>query len=279
MPPRPASDTALMVTAYRARATATWPHVCHDPWAARLAGDRGMALAASMDDAQPHMTLWIGLRTAWLDHLVRQHTGPGGLTQVVILGAGMDTRAARLAAPGVRFFEVDAPAAQARKIAAVEALGDYPTGAATFAPCDFEHQDFLDQLVAAGFDTTRPALFLIEGVVYYLTEPAVRATLGRIAAGSASGSFVAFDLLSRRLVERQRIGRSAEAVQLVEDLGEPFRFGTNDILPMLAELGFRHVRTVRFDELALQYEGTYVREREFRFQTIVMAGNAAPDTP
>ena len=278
MDPRPASDTALMVTAYRARATARRAPICHDPWAARLAGARGLELADALDATQRHMELWIALRTAHLDHLVRRFLRDGAIRQVVILGAGMDTRAARLATDGVRFFEVDAPAAQARKRQAVANLNDYPLAATTWASCDFEHEDFLDRLVAEGFDAAKPALFLLEGVVCYLTEAAVRATLGRISTATARGSYVAFDVLTRRMVERQRIGRSQELVAMIDGIGEPFQFGTNDALPLLAELGFGFVRTVRFDELGLMYGAGYDRSREFRFQNIVIAGHLVPDT-
>jgi hypothetical protein len=57
----------------------------------------------------------------------------------------------------------------------------------------------------------------------------------------------------------------------VEELGERFVFGTNDPLPMLYEEGFRHVRSLSFDEACLSLTGTYAREREFRFQRIVLA--------
>ena len=65
---------------------------------------------------------------------------------------------------------------------------------------------------------------------------------------------------------------------IIEELGEPMRFGIDDATPLLAECGFRSLRTVSFDELALQYTGTYARERFFRFQSIGLAsaGEEAP---
>jgi len=58
---------------------------------------------------------------------------------------------------------------------------------------------------------------------------------------------------------------------IIEELGEPMRFGIDDPTPLMAESGYRLLRTVSFDELALQYTGTYVRERFFRFQSIALA--------
>jgi len=58
---------------------------------------------------------------------------------------------------------------------------------------------------------------------------------------------------------------------IIEELGEPMQFGIDDPTPLMAECGYRFLRTVSFDELALQYTGTYARERVFRFQAIALA--------
>jgi len=58
---------------------------------------------------------------------------------------------------------------------------------------------------------------------------------------------------------------------IVEEVGEPMRFGIDDPPPLMFESGYRFLRTVSFDELALQYTGTYARERFFRFQAIGIA--------
>lgn len=58
---------------------------------------------------------------------------------------------------------------------------------------------------------------------------------------------------------------------IIEELGEPMQFGIDDPTPLMAESGYRFLRTVSFDELALEYTGTYARERFFRFQSIAIA--------
>ncbi len=263
------SRTALMVAAYRARATAQKDAVCNDPWAAALAGDEGHAIARAYDEVFPHMELWIAVRTAFIDALVRRFTAD--FMQVAILGAGFDTRAARLARAGVRFFEVDQKESQRNKRARLATLDGYPD-AATYVTCDFEHEDFLDRLVAEGFDATLPALFLWEGVTPYLTEPAVRATLRRVAQGTHAGSVLVFDHLRRKIVAGDvREARDLESRAFVADLGEPLRFGVDYPLPLLYEEGFRRVRAITFDEICLDVTSTYDRERAFRFQGIVLA--------
>jgi len=275
---RPASRTALWVAAYRARASSRPDPVCRDPWAAALAGPEGEALVAAMDATTPHMELWIAIRTALLDAEVdRWTTAAHDFEQVVLLGAGFDTRPARLARPGVRWFEVDHPGSQRAKRERLATLPGYPLDAATFVTCDFEHEDFLDRLTACGFDAAAPAVVLWEGVVPYLTEPAVRATLRRIASGMHPRTVLLFDHLMKRFVESPALPDKDVATRdFVKDLGEQLRFGTNDPLPMLYEEGFRHVRSVSFDEACLTLTGTYERARAFRFSRVVLASRT-PD--
>ena len=98
------SQTARLVAAYRARASVRCPPLCSDPWAAALAGEEAAQLVHRYDRVNPHMELLIGVRTSFLDARVRQHTaGADGFHQVVLLGAGLDTRAAPREAMGSLF--------------------------------------------------------------------------------------------------------------------------------------------------------------------------------
>lgn len=259
-----------MVAALRARATARTDRICEDPWAARLAGADGDALAAFFLAGAPHLELWLAVRTAVLDDLARRAMATG-VRQVVLLGAGLDTRAARLRAAGVRFFEVDRAGTQGAKLDRLKALGDYPIDAATYVSCDFEREDFLDRLQGAGLGTDA-TLFLWEGVTCYLTEAAVRATLSRIARGCHPASVVAFDYVGKKLVTGAATDAAGQATaERVAGLLEPLRWGTNDVLPLLYEEGFRRVRTTSFDEACLRLTGTYARDRLFRFQHLAAA--------
>lgn len=266
---REASTTAQMVAAFRGRANAREDPLCNDRWASRLAGEDGVALADSMAEAKPHLELWVALRTAFLDRQVQGYSKE--TPQVIVLGAGLDTRAARLARDGVRFFEVDHPDSQALKRARLAELEDYPVDAATYVACDFEHDDFLDRLKAEGFELDLPAVFLWEGVTMYLSEEAVRATLERVATCHPK-SVLLFDYVNKNMAQGTRLDTTdAAARSLIAEAGEPMVFGLNDPLPMLAAAGFRHVRTTSFDEICLSLTGTYERERRFRFQRIALA--------
>jgi methyltransferase (TIGR00027 family) len=275
--PTQASRTALMVCAYRARVSRWSRPLFVDPWAAALAGEEGEAHARALDARFPPMETWIALRVAYLDRLVGLAAASLGVAQIVLLGAGYDTRAARLARPGLRFFEVDHPATQADKRARLAQLGDYPADAARLVACDFEREDPVERLLAHGLDARAPALVIWEGVVPYLSEDAVRATATRVATGLHAGSLLAFDFLGKRLVEGRTLGAADQHTRaFVGDLGEPLRFGSNDVLPLLAGCGFRWVRVHDFNELALELLGDYVRERQFRFQYLALASRAVP---
>lgn len=275
-----ASSTALMVCAYRARATRWDRPIMRDRWAEALAGDEGHRIARAFDQHWPAMETWMALRVACLDRLVDVATDRLSVRQVVILGAGYDTRAARLPRAGVRYFEVDHPDTQAAKRARLAALPGYPVDAAVYTPCDFEREDPVERLRAAGLSTTTPTLVIWEGVVPYLTEAAVRATATSLARGLDPRSLLAFDFVGKNLAAGQKLSTQDHGMRdFIGELAEPVRFGSDHITPLLAECGFRWVRTVSFDELALELLGDYQRERRFRFQRIAVASPSVVDAP
>jgi methyltransferase (TIGR00027 family) len=268
------------VCAYRARAN-KWPQPLFvDPWAEAIAGADGEAIAKRLDLVFPAMEKWLALRVAYLDRLVALAVDRLSVRQVVILGAGYDTRAARLPRAGVRFFEVDHPATQAAKRERLGQLAGYPIDAATYVTCLFDsgsREDPVARLAAAGFAASEPALVIWEGVVPYLTEPAIRATASRLAAGLDPRSLVAFDFVGKTFASGRNVSDAdRQTREYVGELGEPIRYGSDDILPLLYECGFRWVRSLDFNELALEMLGDYVRDRQFRFQHIALAAVRTP---
>lgn len=159
------------------------------------------------------------------------------INQFVILGAGFDTRAFRLPKDmRIQSFEVDAPKTQATKRAMVKKAG-VDLNQVTFVAADFAQEDWLNQLVAAGFDTNKPAFFLWEGVMMYLDRKAVEETFHKIAS-TAKGSVVAFDYLTTEpLTSPSLIWRYARAGTKAGN--EPLKFGIDSTPPSherLAEL-------------------------------------------
>src|SRR5271157_5907593 len=99
-----------------------------------------------------------------------------GLTQYVVLGAGLDTFAYRNPLAQVRVFEVDFPATQQWKRSMLASASIPIPANLTFVPLDFEHMTLAEGLASAGFDATQPAFFGWLGVVPYLSLPAFRST-------------------------------------------------------------------------------------------------------
>ena len=176
-----------------------------------------------------------------------------GVTQYVLLGAGLDTFAHRNPYAGLRVFEVDHPATQAwkRELLAGSGLGAPP--GLTYAPVDFERESLVEGLRAAGFDADAPALFAWLGVVPYLTLEAFRATVGYVA-GRARGSGLVFDYGQPRtalpLLERLAHDSLAARVAMA---GEPFQlfFTPEQIARELA--GFRTMEDIGSAEINARY--------------------------
>jgi methyltransferase (TIGR00027 family) len=174
-----------------------------------------------------------------------------GVTQYVVLGAGLDTFAYRNPFPALRVFEVDFPATQEWKRALLAEAAIALPASLTFVPLDFEHNALAEGLAEAGFDAGKAAFFGWLGVVPYLTLDAFRATLGAIAQLPA-GSGVCFDFAfppetlspARRLVFDGLAGRVAAA-------GEPFRlfFGPEELAAELRRAGFERQEQVDSDGL------------------------------
>ncbi|MFB0833279.1 class I SAM-dependent methyltransferase [Arthrobacter halodurans] len=188
----------------------------------------------------PPLTHHAAARTTYYDDAVAKHLdGARGLRQLVVLGAGFDTRAHRADRDSpVRFFEVDTPATQALKRGLLRRTGMDRPGV-TYVPVDFLAQDWWQSLVAAGFEPAGPALFLWEAVTMYLDMRSVEGTLDRIAS-AAPGSVVAFDYFSAdTLRSRGPFMRYARAA--ARFVGEPLAYGLETSAPagrhMAAVLG------------------------------------------
>jgi methyltransferase (TIGR00027 family) len=185
-------------------------------------------------------------RTVVIDDALR--AGPTG--QVVLLGAGLDGRAWRLAElAGGDFYEVDHPDSQADKQHRAAALGE-PLARRHLVPVDFRTDDLGAALAVAGHDAGAPTTWIWEGVVPYLTPGEVDATTAVVAARSAPGSrlVVSYQGPSRKAAAGRVLARAMTLVAGKPDpmAGEPRRSAWTPET-MAALLG-RHGFTVDRDE-------------------------------
>ncbi len=148
----------------------------------------------------------------------------GGLRQIVVLGAGYDTYAYRRKTNlNTRVFEVDQAATQLRKLERLARAGIAIPENLTFVSVDFEQEPLADRLVDAGFDPTLSSFFIWLGVVYYLGEESVAATLRYI--GSLADAEIAFDYVTPLPEDLSpELKAQADAMSSrTAALGEPFR--------------------------------------------------------
>lgn len=163
-------------------------------------------------------------RTRYIDDAVQAALSQG-INQLVILGAGMDTRPYRLPGiNGVRVFEVDLPAVQNDKMKKIQKhFGRFPENVA-FIPIDFDTQSLEEVFAGATFDPSRPAVFIWEGVTQYISEEAVQRTLTFVGK-SVPGSILLFTYVLKSIIERRSNIPDAEHMLDVVAKTAPWVFG------------------------------------------------------
>jgi methyltransferase (TIGR00027 family) len=144
---------------------------------------------------------------------------------MVILGAGLDTRPYRLAGiEHVQVLEVDLPAVQNNKKKTIQKyLGRLPEKV-SFIPIDFDTQTLEAVFNGTGYDPSRPAVFIWEGVTQYITEDAVQRTLAFVGK-SAPGSVLLFTYVLKSIIERRSDIPGAEHIMDVVSKQSPWIFG------------------------------------------------------
>jgi methyltransferase (TIGR00027 family) len=163
--------------------------------------------------------------------------------QIILLGAGFDTRSLRFADRnrGTKVFELDAPTTQQSKIEVLRQKKVHLPAELVFAPIDFDQESIFDVLSKAGYQTGQKNLFLWEGVTMYLSAQAVDNTLEFIRRSAAPGSRVAFDYIYASVVRREnRYYGEEQGFKMVARVGEGWSFGLEDgeIESFLAKRGF-----------------------------------------
>jgi methyltransferase (TIGR00027 family) len=247
-----ASKTALRVAIRRAaHQLVEDPRILEDPIAVRLVGSAYQRdMERAMHKVARDFRAFMAARSRYVEDRLAEAVA-GGVTQYVVLGAGLDTFAYRNPFPGLRVFEVDFPATQEWKRAMLQEANIALPSNLTFVPLDFEHRALGEGLRDAGFDGDKAAFFGWLGVVPYLTLDAFRATLG-VVAGLPAGTGVGFDyaLEPKTLGPAGRMAFKALAGR-VAAAGEPFQlfFTPETMAQELAWAGFRRVEQLDSDDL------------------------------
>jgi len=239
------SRTAILTAAARALGSREPDASVRNPdWLAeRLIGPAELALIAdhpighaldrdfqeAIDDPDVFGFVWLMLvRTRFIDE-VMQRALRDGATQLVILGAGFDTRAQRFAdlLRDTTVIEIDYASTQEYKQRRVEAVLGGSTAAVVYAPIDFARESLAEVLRRAGFDSARKTYYVCEGVSMYVPEEGMTQTLREIAAISAPGSTLLLEYLNRSGID-VLMKYPSGMIKNALDWGEPFVFGVPD---------------------------------------------------
>jgi methyltransferase (TIGR00027 family) len=239
MKERTPSVTAGTIAAHRAiesRRPAD-ERICFDPLAERFISASMKVIGESWmperfalwlyEKMLPGFHTYFAVRTRYLDDYLRSCLD-SGIEQLVILGAGYDSRVYRFEKPNrpFRAFEVDHPATQQEKLAKLKVMFASLPSHVSYVPVDFSKEALENKLSASGYDNTKKTLFIWEGVTYYLSAQAVDETLAFVAKNSGKGTSIIFDYTSPSVIDGTAEQREAKVWRrAVRGFGEPLTFG------------------------------------------------------
>jgi methyltransferase (TIGR00027 family) len=174
-----------------------------------------------------YTSYYVNARTQHMDAILK-NAAADGITQLVNLGAGYDSRAYRFHKdmPKVKFFEIELPAMIQEKKRRLKLIFDELPDYVAFVPIDFNTQTIAGELQKAGYDPNQKTLFIWEGVTYYISAEAVDSTIKFIKA-SAPGSSVVFDYMPLGVIQGdfKKYADMRGLTFWVGYKGEPFIFG------------------------------------------------------
>ena len=180
-------------------------------------------------------------RAAYTESLLK-NIAQTGISQYVILGAGMDTFAFREKefVSGHRVYEVDHPLTQKDKQARIARAGWHIPENLTFVPVDFAKDRLSERLIASGFDKKQETLFSWLGVTYYLSAEEIDKTLSEIADLSAEGSALVFDCPDEGFFSASE-KRVQNTIMMAKAGGEPMQSALSyaELKKLLGRHGFR----------------------------------------
>jgi methyltransferase (TIGR00027 family) len=255
------SITAQGTAALRALESEKPPdqRICYDPLARRLISP-GMYYLSKMfagygNRKAPGLAEFLTCRARFIDDYL-QACLQSGIQQLVILGAGLDSRAYRFKQLAeVKVFEVDQPAIQQEKIKRLRKIyGNIPDHL-TFVPVDF-NRDSLAALFDHGYKVDAITLFIWEGVTYYITAKAVDSTLAFVQSNSAVGSSIIFDyVFTSALTAARKRGEITRMQRYSRFTGEPLVFGIDEgsIDRFLSQRGFSQIVNIGMAGLRAAY--------------------------
>jgi len=234
----PTAPTSRWMAAARARESERPDRLFCDPLAAALAGPTGFSWLERMELAAGGRgpALYAVIRTRFFDDFLLDACRRLQARQVVLAAAGMDARAFRLDWPSrTKLYELDLPEVLDAKARVIEDNAANATCERRTVGVDLQESAWPDALLAAGYHPERQSIWLIEGLLFYLSEDAVHGILETVRSLMATGSLLGLDVMNADLFITP-VAWPLQAALAWRDT--PGRFGTNDPETLMVRHGF-----------------------------------------
>jgi methyltransferase (TIGR00027 family) len=244
------SGTAFVVAEFRAEENAEPAPLYVDPIVGLFLNDDSKRAAGRVAASFPPSRDLVRIRTKYLDDTLDKQLR-SNVRQVVILGAGLDTRAVRKHSAEVSYFEIDDPATLRLKQACYE-RHRFDINV-TFTPGDYVRDGLITLLARSGIAFDRPTYFIWEGNTMYLPRDYTRQVLAELQSHFRRFE-LSFDYMADSVVSKTT-GDSA-ITRLVESfarMGAPWVSGIGDIDALALEAGLKVVEDFRTAELYRKY--------------------------
>jgi methyltransferase (TIGR00027 family) len=232
------SETALMVAIWRAMENANSNPLYRDPLALKLAGDRGREIIRGLPKGRRSISHWMmAIRTRVIDDLIREAVADG-VTLVLNLGAGLDTRPYRLQLPSTLcWMEVDR--AKIIELKDSRLFGEQPACKLKRVSCDLAHASSRRALLASVIGQGRNVLVLTEGVIPYLSEEEVGALASDLSEDPCFQYWIA-DYFSPFITKYYRAQSKKMRIE-----NAPFKFAPEDYFGFFLSHGWQ-AKDVRY---------------------------------
>jgi len=200
---------------------------------------------------------YIIARTKYTDHIFKTAIEEG-IEQILILGAGYDSRGIRLlqADSNTRVYELDTPVVQNGKTKQLARRGIHKPENNIYIPVDFLKEDIRNNLLESDYSFQKRTLFILEGLIMYLTQESLDRLFGIFRECSASGSLILFDYVYGSVLRQEnRYYGEKEIYRTVEKAGEKWTFGIEErtIEQFLTAQGFELVEELGTSSIEERY--------------------------
>ena len=265
------SGTAFVVAEFRAEENAEPAPLYVDSIVGLFLNDDSKRAAGRVAASFPPSRDLVRIRTKYLDDMLERQLG-SNVRQVVILGAGLDTRAVRKHSAGVRYFEIDDPVTLKIKQACYERNGFHVN--VTFIPGDYVRDGLITLLTRSGVGFDQPTYFIWEGNTMYLPLDYARQVLADLTTHVRRFA-LSFDYMSDAVVSKTT-GDPAitRLVESFERMGAPWVSGIGDVHTLAYEAGLNVVENFQTADLYRRYwPGRRMTSRIFDFYSVCTLGS------